>query len=62
VSEWTDSFDAMADFPSEQVPVVRGGSWATPEVRLTLRDLHNPELQRNRQIGFRCASDKSPGK
>ena len=52
----------MADFPSEQVPVVRGGSWATPEVRLTLRDLHNPELQRNRQIGFRCASDKSPGK
>ncbi len=62
VSEWTDSFDAMADFPSEQVPVVRGGSWTTPDVRLTLRDLHNPELQRNRQIGFRCASDKPPAK
>lgn len=62
VSEWTDSFDAMTDFPTEQVPVVRGGSWASTDVRLILRDLHNSTLNRSRQIGFRCASDKPPAK
>jgi len=62
VSEWTDSWDANPDFPTEQVPVVRGGSWAVTDVRLTLRDLRQAPLKRSRQIGFRCASDLPPAR
>ncbi|MCC7517893.1 MAG: SUMF1/EgtB/PvdO family nonheme iron enzyme [Verrucomicrobiae bacterium] len=56
VSEWTDSFDFNPDFPTSKVPVVRGGSWASKDVRLDLRDLRNSPLKRSRQIGFRCVS------
>jgi len=57
VSEWTESWDTNPDFPTEQVPVVRGGSWASTDVRLTNRDLRQAALKRSRQIGFRCVSD-----
>ncbi len=58
VSEWTDSWDTNPDFSTEQIPVVRGGSWASVDVKLTNRDLRQPSLKRSRQIGFRCVSDR----
>ncbi len=62
VSEWTDSFDFNPDFPTSKVPVVRGGSWASRDVRLTLRDLRNSPRNRSRQIGFRCVSAEAEKK
>lgn len=56
VSEWTDSFDFNPDFPTSKVPVVRGGSWASRDVRLILRDLRNSPRSRSHQIGFRCVT------
>ncbi len=60
VQEWTDSWDTHPDFPTEQVPVIRGGSWASLDVRLTIRERSQSKLKRSQQIGFRCVSDKPP--
>ncbi|MBI4023349.1 MAG: SUMF1/EgtB/PvdO family nonheme iron enzyme [Verrucomicrobia bacterium] len=61
VSEWTDSLDTNPDFPAApQVPVIRGGSWASSDVRLVIRDLRQSKFKRSPQIGFRCVSDRPP--
>lgn len=65
VSEWTDSWATNPDFPTEQVPVVRGGNWNALDAKLTQRDLKEAVLKRSLKIGFRCVSDKpvvSPSK
>lgn len=60
VSEWTDSWDINPDFPTEKVPVVRGGAWASMDARLTTRQLRQSKLKRSPTIGFRCVADISP--
>jgi len=60
VSEWTDSWDINPDVPTQKVPVIRGGSWASKDVQLVFRDCSQKKLTRSRQIGFRCVSDKPP--
>ncbi len=60
VSEWTDSWDNHPDFSDTKVPVVRGGSWGTTEVRLTTRDCRRSKLQRSPTLGFRCAAENPP--
>lgn len=62
VSEWTDSWDTHPDYAMEKVPVVRGGSWKSTDIRLTYRDVRNLPIQRSHTIGFRCAADDPPPK
>jgi formylglycine-generating enzyme required for sulfatase activity len=60
VSEWTDSWVPMRLDPKTQTPVIRGGSYADPDVRITQRLTSLPPIKRDRYIGFRIVRDQAP--
>ncbi|CAN5413256.1 hypothetical protein BH23VER1_BH23VER1_35700 [soil metagenome] len=63
VSEWTASWARHPRLPDQRVPVVRGGSFATPpeDCQVTTRLLVDSASQRGLMIGFRTASDTLQG-
>ncbi len=60
VCEWTDSWTPMKTNPKQSVPVVRGGSWADTEVRLTQRQITVMAQQGRPDLGFRIVRDSAP--
>ena len=60
VSEWTASFDTDPVMSSQKVPVIRGGNWKGPDLKLTRRVLTLTDLEARDTVGFRTASD-APG-
>lgn len=61
VEEWTESVVQHPDYPDRQVPVVRGGSFATPHTH-DLRNRRAAESFEDASInrGFRTVSDTAP--
>ena len=60
VCEWTDSWTPMKINPNEKVPVIRGGSWADTEVRVTQRQTNVKPHQGRTDLGFRIVRDTAP--
>ncbi|OHE82892.1 MAG: hypothetical protein A2107_15290 [Verrucomicrobia bacterium GWF2_62_7] len=60
VCEWTDSWVPMLNNPKEQVPIIRGGSWADTEVRVTQRQSNVMAHQGRNDLGFRIIRDTAP--
>ncbi len=58
VSEWTSSQIILPESRLGKVAVIRGGSFASLDVKLTLRDVRQSKRKRAQQIGFRCAADQ----
>jgi formylglycine-generating enzyme required for sulfatase activity len=52
VSEWT------ASTATDDVAVIRGGSWSEAQVQVTHRLADRPRIYRGNNLGFRCAADK----
>jgi formylglycine-generating enzyme required for sulfatase activity len=52
VSEWTTTT------ATDDVAVIRGGSWSEGEVQVTHRVADRPRDYRSNNLGFRCAADK----
>lgn len=53
VSEWT------ATTSTDDVAVIRGGSWGESQVQVTRRLADRPREYRSNNVGFRCAADKN---
>jgi formylglycine-generating enzyme required for sulfatase activity len=62
VFEWTGSWDKNPRRPEEVLPVIRGGSFGSPDVDLTQRNIVFQPTQYDWQLGFRTASDAPPAK
>ena len=60
VCEWTASWAPMKMNPKEQVPVIRGGSWADTDVRVTQRQTAVMAQQGRPDLGFRIVRDSAP--
>lgn len=62
VEEWTESLVQHPDYPDRQVPIVRGGSFATPpDHDLTRRRISESFEETSIARGFRTVSDSAPG-
>ena len=55
VAEWTDTWAG-----NHRYPVIRGGSFHTPDVKVTHRFAEAEPEERLEFIGFRCVSDQAP--
>lgn len=62
VSEWTATYDADPQMPSQKNPVIRGGNWKNPDYKITRRVLLLPDLGTADTLGFRTVSDTPPAK
>ncbi len=60
VCEWTDSLAPMKMNSKEKVPVIRGGSWADTDVRVTQRQTAVMAQQGRPDLGFRIVRDSAP--
>jgi formylglycine-generating enzyme required for sulfatase activity/CheY-like chemotaxis protein len=60
VAEWTDTWTAMKSSPKNEVPVIRGGSWADVDVRTTQRDYNKLPDKPFLNVGFRIVRDTAP--
>ena len=60
VCEWTDTWTAMKTDPKRQVPVIRGGSWADTDVRVTQRQITVMAQQGRPDLGFRIVRNSAP--
>ncbi len=60
VAEWTDTFVPSKGNPKVHAPVVRGGSWADAEVRVTQRAFNLPADKPQLHVGFRIVMDREP--
>ncbi|MFV1994923.1 MAG: formylglycine-generating enzyme family protein, partial [Verrucomicrobiales bacterium] len=61
VSEWTASWSSHPEYPDRQVPVKRGGSFATRSgYELALRRPANSPEEKAMTLGFRTASSTRP--
>ena len=60
VSEWTDTWDRSKKISVVKVPMVRGGSWYTEDVKMSLRINDFSPHEKREDIGFRCVSDTAP--
>jgi formylglycine-generating enzyme required for sulfatase activity/CheY-like chemotaxis protein len=60
VCEWTDSWSPMKTSPQQKAPVIRGGSWADTDVRVTQRQTAVMAQQGRPDLGFRIVRDSAP--
>lgn len=60
VAEWTDTWTAMKANAKVEVVVIRGGSWADTDVRITQRDYNKLPDKPFLHVGFRIARDTPP--
>jgi len=62
VAEWTSSKapSASEKLSGVNVPVIRGGHWQNPDIKLTRRATALLDTQNDYRVGFRTASDKKP--
>lgn len=61
VREWTASVEPNPELGRE-LPVIRGGSFADPDVKLTMRSNKLLEAQGDDRVGFRTATHTAPQK
>ncbi len=59
VSEWTSTYDEDPK-TGDQLPVIRGGNWNSPDTSVTRRLLVYYPVQSEQGLGFRTASDQPP--
>ncbi len=57
VAEWTDTWDPVA-----KIPVVRGGTYHSPDYQLTRRSVFLEADQASEYVGFRTATSEPPPK
>lgn len=60
VSEWTGSMAPHEDGTGQEVPVIRGGNWFSPDHPATRRRVIFDPLQVQDSLGFRTVSDQPP--
>ncbi len=58
--EWSGSWDKSPRNANEVLPVIRGGSFNSPDVSVTQRTIVFQPLQSDWALGFRTASDTPP--